>query len=54
LNKPLDSQPATEEVLYLPAKSTTFCEFPQDEGGPKKAEKDPDNLEKPDRVRSAE
>ena len=52
LNRPRDSQPATEKVLDSAAKSKSFGDFPEDERGPKMAEKDPNNPEKPDPVRS--
>jgi hypothetical protein len=53
LNRPLDSRSIVEKVLDSPAKSMNFSDFPEDQGGPKTAAKDPDNLEKPDRGRSA-
>jgi hypothetical protein len=52
LNRPRDSQPVTEKVLDSPANPPSFSDFPEDEGDPKTAEKDPDNPEKPDPVRS--
>jgi hypothetical protein len=52
LNRPQDSQPATEKVLDFPAKLGSFSDFPVDDSGPKMAEKDPDSPEKPDPVRS--
>jgi hypothetical protein len=53
LNRPRDSQPDIEKVLDSTAKSKSSCHFLEGEKGPKMAEKDPDNPEKPDRVRSA-
>jgi hypothetical protein len=52
LSAPRDSNPTTENVLDSPAKPTSFAALLQDKAGPKKAEKDPNNPEKPDRVRS--
>ena len=53
MKRPRESSPATEKVLDTPANSSSFSDFPEDEGDPKTAEKDADNPEKPDRVRSA-
>jgi hypothetical protein len=39
LNRPQDSGPSTEKVLDSPAKSRTFSDFPEDQGGPKTAQK---------------
>jgi hypothetical protein len=48
-----DSQPFTEKVSDSLAKSRPFSDFSEDEGDPKTTQKDQDNPEKPDRVRSA-
>jgi hypothetical protein len=53
LNRPQDSQPATEKVLDSPAKSGAFGDFPRDRDRPNTARKGLNNPEKPDRVRSA-
>ncbi len=52
LNHPQDSDLLTEKVLDSPAKSRTFAAFEQTDAGPKRAQKDPNNPEKPDQVRS--
>ncbi len=53
MNRPRDWGVATDKVLDSPAKSRRSGDFSEDKGGPKKAEKDPANPEKPDRARSA-
>ena len=53
MNPTLDLYAATEKVPDLPPKSKTFSDFPEDGRGPKRAETDPNNPAKPDRVRSA-
>jgi hypothetical protein len=50
LNRPRDSDLATEKVLDSPVESRDSGDASEDEGGPKEAENDPVNLEKPDRV----
>jgi hypothetical protein len=52
LNRPQGSPAAAEKVLDSPAKSESFKDFSEHAGGPKRAEKDPNHPEKPDRVRS--
>jgi hypothetical protein len=49
LNRPQDSQSATERVLDSSAKSGTFDDFPQDQDRPKTAQKDLLNAANPDR-----
>jgi hypothetical protein len=54
LNRLLDSQPASEKVPNSPLKSRRFSDFSEDKADPKTAQKDLDNPEKPDRVRSGQ
>jgi hypothetical protein len=52
LNRPQDLDRPTDKVLDSPAKSRAFSDFTKDHGGPKTAQKDPNNPGKPDGVRS--
>lgn len=53
MNRPRNSDSLTGKVLDSRAKSGAFGDSPKLGGGPKRAQKDPNNPEKPDRVRSA-
>jgi hypothetical protein len=53
LNRPRNSDSLTGKVLDPPAKSGASGDLPEHFGRPKMAQKDPNNPEKPDRVRSA-
>ena len=53
MNRPRNSDSLTGKVLDSLAKSGTFGDLPEHFGRPKTAQKDPNNPEKPDRVRSA-
>jgi hypothetical protein len=52
IEPPAGFAPCYEKVIDSPAKSTTFSAFPQADDLPKKSAIDPNNPEKPDRVRS--
>jgi len=52
LNRHRNPNSYTVKVLDSPTKSSTFGHSPEDLGEPKTAQTDPNNPEKPDRVRS--
>ena len=52
LNRRPDAESTIGKVLVSPVKLGTSGDFPEDQDGPKMSQKDPNNPEKPDRVRS--